>query len=59
MAANIETWTAPRDFRLRLMRLEGTAWEEIAEALSVTPDTAMARAARIGACQPPFRPGRM
>jgi hypothetical protein len=49
MAARIETWTAPRDFRLRLMRLEGGGWEEIAEALAVSQDAAMARAVRIGA----------
>ena len=38
MAAWIETWTAPRDFRLRLMRLEGGGWEEIAEAVAVSQD---------------------
>jgi len=53
MATSNETWSAPRDFRLRLMRLEGAAWEEIAEALVVAPDAAIARAERIGARQPP------
>jgi len=54
MATTIETWTAPRDFRLRLMRLEGAAWEEIAEALAVAPEAAATRAARIGARRPPL-----
>jgi len=53
MATSIETWTAPRDFRLRQMRMEGAAWEEIADALAVTPDAAIAQADRIGAQQPP------
>jgi len=48
MTTGNETWSAPRDFRLRLMRLEGVAWEEIAEALAVAPDAAIARAKRIG-----------
>ena len=54
MATSIETWTAPRDFRLRLMRLEGVAWEEIAGALAVAPEAAVARAARIGARRSPL-----
>ena len=53
MTASNETWSAPRDFRLRLMRLEGAAWEEIAEVLAVAPDVAIARANRIGARRPP------
>lgn len=52
MAASIETWTAPRDFRLRRMRLEGAPWEEIGEALGVSSATAKARAERIGALRP-------
>lgn len=42
-------WTDAQDFRLRRMRLEGAAWEAIAEALSVSAAAAMARAGRIGA----------
>ncbi len=56
MTAGNETWSAPRDFRLRLMRLEGVAWEEIADALVVTPDVAIARAKKIGAHRPPTSP---
>ena len=51
MAANVEIWTTARDFRLRLMRLEGDGWEEIAKALAVPREAAMARADRIGAAQ--------
>jgi hypothetical protein len=54
MATSNETWSEPRDFRLRLMRLEGVAWEEIAEALAVAPGAAIARAERIGARRPPI-----
>ena len=49
MATSIETWTAPTDFRLRRMRLEGESWEVIAEALAVTPEAASTRADRIAA----------
>jgi hypothetical protein len=58
MATSIETWTAPRDFRLRLMRQEGATWEEIAAALTVAAEAAMTRAERIGACRPPLGPAR-
>jgi hypothetical protein len=53
MAARIETWTAPSDFRLRQMRLEGESWEAIASALAVSPEAASLRAERIGARRPP------
>ena len=52
MTASDGTWSAPQDFRLRLMRLEGAAWDEIAEALAVAPVAAIARAVRIGARRP-------
>jgi hypothetical protein len=52
MAASIETWTPPSDFRLRRMRLEGASWEAIAEALAVSPAAASARADLIGANRP-------
>jgi hypothetical protein len=58
MSVKTETWTAPRDFRLRLMRLEGARWNEIADALAVAPDVAMVRANRIGARQPTLGPAR-
>ncbi len=53
MPACIETWTPPRDFQLRRMRLEGASWETIAEALAVSPEAASARADQIGARRPP------
>lgn len=52
MVANVEIWTTARDFRLRLMRLEGGGWEEIAQALAVSRQAAMERADCIGATQP-------
>ena len=52
MATSIETWTAPADFRLRRMRLEGESWEAIAEALAVSPEAAKTRAERIAARHP-------
>lgn len=52
MAANIETWTAPVDFRLRRMRLEGASWEAIAESLAVSEGAARARADQIAAHRP-------
>ena len=52
MTTSTETWTAPRDFRLRLMRLEGATWEEIADVLAVSPGAAVARADRIRARRP-------
>lgn len=48
-----EFWSAPRDFRLRLMRLEGATWEAIAEALVVAPGMVVAHARRIGVRRPP------
>ena len=53
MTVGNEFWSAARDFRLRLMRLEGATWEEIAEALAVAPGMVVARAHRIGAHRPP------
>ena len=53
MTVSNEFWSAPRDFRLRLMRLEGATWEAIAEALAVAPGSVVARAYRIGVRQPP------
>ena len=59
MTASIETWTAPRDFRLRRLRREGASWETIAEELAVSPAAASARADRIGAPEPaPGQNGR-
>ena len=52
MAVRNETWTAPADFRLRRLRLEGASWEAIAEALGVSPAAAHARARLIGARRP-------
>ncbi len=56
MTAGSEIWSAPRDFRLRLMRVEGMAWAAIAEALLVAPELAIARAKKIGADRPPPGP---
>jgi len=53
MTESNEFWSAPRDFRLRLMRLEGATWEEIAEVLAVAPGRVVARAHQIGARRPP------
>ena len=53
MGSGVETWTAPIDFRLRRMRLEGASWETIAEALAVTAQAARARADQIGGCRVP------
>jgi hypothetical protein len=53
MTVSDEFWSTPRDFRLRLMRLEGATWEEIAEVLAVAPGTVVARAHQIGARRPP------
>ena len=45
-------WSAARDHRLRLMRLEGESWEEIEATLAVSQEAARARADRIGALAP-------
>ena len=49
MAICAETWTPPRDFRLRRMQREGASWEMIAEALALSPAGVEERARRIGA----------